>query len=73
MSVEALQSLLNLGVAGIMLVWFMARLERRLRGLERAVDQLTAVCALLALALEQEPRRTPGPDTHTPRPCKEEA
>lgn len=53
----ALQVLVQAGVPGILLWWFMTRTERRLDSLERSIDRLsrTQLLALLADASVGEP------------------
>ena len=45
-----IQVLIQTGVAGILLWWFMNRTEHRLDGLERSIDRLTRTQLLALLA-----------------------
>lgn len=48
---EWLGLLIQAGVAGVVLAWFMFRTEARLKGIENAVDRMARANLLLVLSL----------------------
>ncbi len=63
---QVIGTLINTGVAGVVLLWFMFRMERRLEALTRAVEDLQRTLLLLTKELP------PFGGHSNPRPAAQE-
>lgn len=50
-SVDVLKRLLDVGIMGIVLAWFMFRMERRMEGITRAIQELNRAIGELRIFL----------------------